>query len=168
MRGRPAAIEQTGVAQHERRDTDRRNSARLPMAASQELHDVRGWFLDIGRRPDEHGIERDVVRSLGLGRHAEGVEDQAAVCRDNVRLVIRLAQHHVRGLENRQRSKAEIREARWQKQTDVKNGELPIEWDCIKFYNVGIACPKWWLLRHIERESRTYDIRPIPRYRRGQ
>src|SRR5579863_1436596 len=125
MCGRSAAIKQTGFAQNERCDTNRRDSTRLPIAALQEFQNVRRRLLSIQRRPDEHGIERNIVRSLGLRRHAEGVDYRAAVCRYNVRLVIGLTQYHVRGFENRQRSKTKTREARWQKQTDVKNGELP-------------------------------------------
>ena len=80
MCGRSATIEQTGFTQNERCDTNRCNSARLSIAALQEFQDVFGRRLSIRRRPDEHGIERNVVRSLGLRRHAEGVDYQAAVC----------------------------------------------------------------------------------------
>src|SRR5258708_39421447 len=80
MRGRSATIEQTGFTQSERCDTNRRNSTRLPMAALQEFQDVCRRLLSIQRCPDEHGIERNVVRSLGLRRHAEGVDYLAAVC----------------------------------------------------------------------------------------
>src|ERR1700739_4536504 len=71
--GRSAAIKQTGFTQNERCDTNRRDSARLPGAALQEFQDVCGRLLSIRRRPDEYGIQRNVVRSLGLCRHAEGV-----------------------------------------------------------------------------------------------
>ena len=80
MCGRSATIKQTGFTQNERCDTNRRNSARLPIAALQEFQDVCRRLLSIQRRPDEHSVERNVVRSLGLRRHAKGVDYQAAVC----------------------------------------------------------------------------------------
>src|SRR6202521_265021 len=79
MCGRSATIKQTSFTQNERCDTNRRNSARLPIAALQEFQDVCRRLLSIQRRPDKHGIEHNVVRSLGLRRHAEGVDYQAAV-----------------------------------------------------------------------------------------
>src|SRR5258707_4010907 len=91
MCGRSATIKQTGFTQNERCDTNRRDSARLPIAALQEFQDVCRRLLSIQRRPDEHGVKRNVVRSLGLRRHAEGVDYQAAVWRYNVGLVIGLA-----------------------------------------------------------------------------
>jgi hypothetical protein len=113
MGGRSSAIKQTGFTQDKRCDTNGRNAARFSIAALQELQDVCGRPLSIRRRSDEHRIERNVVRSLGLRRHAEGVDYQAAACGNNVRLVIRFAQHHVRDFEHPQRGKTEVREARW-------------------------------------------------------
>ena len=75
-----ATIEQTGFTQNEGCDTDRRNPAIFSMAAPQEFHDVLRWLLGIRRCPDEHRVEHKVVRSLGLRRHAEGVDYQAAAC----------------------------------------------------------------------------------------
>src|SRR5580700_7845149 len=80
MCGRSATIKQTGFTQNERCDTNRRNSARLPITALQEFQDVSRRLLSIRWRPDEHSVERNVVRSLGLRRHAEGVDHHAAVC----------------------------------------------------------------------------------------
>src|ERR1700757_2154442 len=79
MCGRSAAIKQTGFTQNERCHTNRGNSARLPITALQEFNDVRSWLLNIRRRADEHRVKGDVVRSLGLCHHAEGVDYQAAV-----------------------------------------------------------------------------------------
>src|SRR5258707_307489 len=79
MCGRSATIKQTSFTQNERSDTNRRDSARLPIAALQKFQNVRRRLLSIQRRPDEHGIERNVVRTLGLRRLAEGIDYQAAV-----------------------------------------------------------------------------------------
>src|SRR6266478_5623116 len=79
MCGRSATIKQTSFSKNERCHADRRNSARLLITALQEFHDVCRRVLTIWRRPDEHSVERNVVRSLGLRRHAEGVDHQAAV-----------------------------------------------------------------------------------------
>src|ERR1700692_2293021 len=88
MCGRSAAIKQTGFTQNERCDTNGRNSARLPIAALQEFQDVCRRLLSIQRRPDEHGVERNVLRSLGMRRHAEGVDYQSAAWGYNVGLVV--------------------------------------------------------------------------------
>ena len=79
VRGRSATIEETRFSQNERSDTNRGNAASFLLTALQELHNTFRRLAGIERRADEQGIEWNLISPLRVRRHAERVDDQAAV-----------------------------------------------------------------------------------------
>src|ERR1700756_5505694 len=84
--------------------------------------------MRVRRRTDDQGVECHVRGTLGLDRHAEGVGDQAAADREDMRLVPGLRQCLVGCLENGQRSKAQVGKAGWQQQADALHWGPPYGW----------------------------------------